>query len=86
MPWAQYSLGVSYEIGEGVAQDSAEAVKWYRLAAEQGIPEAQCNLGEMYAEGLGVPENLVEAVKWYRLAAEQGNDDAKFSLNVIRQL
>ena len=44
MPWAQYSLGVSYEIGEGVAQDSAEAVKWYRLAAEQGNDDAKFSL------------------------------------------
>ena len=41
---AQYSLGVSYEIGEGVAQDSAEAEKWYRLAAEQGNDDAKFSL------------------------------------------
>ena len=29
-------LGVMYDNGEGVPQDYAEAVKWYRLAAEQG--------------------------------------------------
>ena len=33
---AQYNLGVTYRTGEGVPQDSAEAVRWYRLAAEQG--------------------------------------------------
>ena len=27
--------------GEGVAQDLAEAVKWYRLAAEQGDARGQ---------------------------------------------
>ena len=32
---AQYNLGVMYEFGHGVAQDYAEAVKWWRLAAEQ---------------------------------------------------
>ncbi|MEC9341550.1 MAG: hypothetical protein VX663_08720 [Pseudomonadota bacterium] len=33
---AQYNLGRMYYIGEGVAEDHAEAVKWYRMAAEQG--------------------------------------------------
>ena len=30
---AQYNLGTMYSNGEGVAQDHAEAVKWFRLAA-----------------------------------------------------
>ena len=41
---AQYSLAVSYEIGEGVSQDNIEAVKWYQLAAEQGHADAQFSL------------------------------------------
>ena len=32
---AQYNLGVMYRNGQGVPHDDAEAVKWYRLAAEQ---------------------------------------------------
>ena len=33
---AQYNLGIMYETGRGGPQDDAEAVRWYRLAAEQG--------------------------------------------------
>ena len=33
---AQYNLGTMFEAGRGVAQDDAEAAKWYGLAAEQG--------------------------------------------------
>ena len=33
---AQFNLGLMYDHGYGVPQDDAEAVKWYRLAAEQG--------------------------------------------------
>ena len=40
-----------YANGRGVEQDDAEAVKWYRLAAEQGGAAAQFNLGWMYANG-----------------------------------
>lgn len=31
---AQNNLGVMYNAGRGVPQDYAEAVRWYRLAAE----------------------------------------------------
>ncbi|MGN6843432.1 tetratricopeptide repeat protein, partial [Neisseria sp. P0021.S006] len=33
---AQFSLGKMYYKGEGVRQDYAQAVQWYRRAAEQG--------------------------------------------------
>ena len=66
----------------GVSQDDGEAVKWYRLAAEQGDAAAQNNLGWMYANGRGVSQDDGEAVKWYRLAAEQGDADAQNNLGV----
>jgi len=42
--FAQYNLGMMYENGEGVPQDYKTAVKWYKLAAEQGNADAQRNL------------------------------------------
>ncbi len=36
---AQYRLGVMYDGGFGVAQDYAEAEKWYRLAVESRMRE-----------------------------------------------
>ena len=77
---AQFDLGFRYQEGEGVAQDLAEAAKWYHLAAEQGKAEAQVNLGIMYQQGEGVPQDYIEAVKWYRLAAEQGEALAQSNL------
>lgn len=65
---AQYLLGVLYEKGRGVKQDYAEALKWYRMAAEQGNPQACENQGNIYENGLGVPKDAVEAYKWYSLA------------------
>ena len=70
-------------IRQGVPQDYAEAVKWYRLAAEQGDAVAQYNLGVMYDNGQGVPQDYAEAVKWYRLAAEQGYAHAQRNLGVM---
>ena len=69
-----------YDNGQGVPQDYAEAMKWYRLAAEQGHAKAQHNLGIMYDNGNGVPQDYAEAVKWYRPAAEQGQVDAQNNL------
>ena len=69
-----------YDEGRSVLQDDAEALKWYRRAAEGGAAFAQFHLGFMYDEGRGVPQDDAEAVKWYSRAAEQGHDDAQFML------
>ena len=63
--------------------DYAEAVKMFRLAADQGDATAQYNLGVMYAKGKGVPQDHAEAVKWYRLAADQGEARAQFILGIM---
>jgi len=71
-----------YGAGEGVPEDDAEAVRWYRLAADQGQAGAQNSLGFMYANGQGVPQDYAEAVRWYQLAAEQGQASAQYNLGV----
>ena len=50
----------------GVPQDYAEAVKWWRKAAEQGFAASQYNLGVAYEKGGGVPQDDGEAVKTYK--------------------
>ena len=69
---AQNNLGANYYHGRGVKQDYKEALKWYRLAAEQGFAAGQDNLGASYYHGHGVKQDYKKAVKWFRLAAEQG--------------
>ena len=66
-----------YARGEGVPEDDAEAVRWYRLAAEQGLAAAQLNLGGSYANGEGVPEDHVLAYMWLNLSAAQGFERAQ---------
>ena len=53
-----------YAFGKGVPEDDKQAVKWFRLAAEQGVANAQYNLGVMYERGDGVPEDKVLAYMW----------------------
>ena len=65
-----------------IPEDDEEAVKWFRLAAEQGNAHAQNNLGEIYRDGTGVPQDDTEAMKWYRLAADQGLAQAQYDLGM----
>lgn len=83
---AQYVLGRLYEEGggfSGVPQDAAEAVRWYRRAAKQGLADAQYALGICYVNGEGVPKDDGEAAYWYRQAAEQDHAGAQFMLGVL---
>jgi TPR repeat protein len=69
-----------YEQGQGVPQDYAEAVRWYRKAADQGHAGAQLFLGLMYDRGQGVPQDYAEAVHWFCKAADQGRALAQVKL------
>jgi hypothetical protein len=73
-------LGDAYRFGQGVAQDPAAALMWYRLAAELDIAAGQLGVGAMYASGEGVPKDMVVAVRFYRLAADNGDERAQLLL------
>ena len=68
--WTTWAVGLLYAEGQGVVQDYAETVKWYKLAAAQGDAGAQFNLGWLYANGQGVVQDYAEAVKWWKLAVQ----------------
>ena len=70
-------FGGCYASGRGVAKDEAEAVKWWRKAAEQNYAQAQYNLGTSYCYGRGVAKDEAEGVKWHRKAAEQNFAEAQ---------
>ena len=80
---AQSKLGEVFLFGKlGATINEAEAVKWFRKAAEQNEVAAQYNLGCCYAEGRGVATNYVKALKWFRKAAEQNYAPAQRNLGV----
>jgi TPR repeat protein len=58
---AQLNLGVCYEQGEGVGKDAVEAVKWYHLAASQGMEDAATYRAQL-EKGL-TPEQMASAKK-----------------------
>jgi TPR repeat protein len=75
-----------YDKGQGVVQDYAEAVKWYRLAAQQGDASAQYNLGLMYARGEGVVQDYVKGHSWFNLGAASGNANAVKGRDIVAKL
>ena len=52
-PAAEAGIGFLFHKGLGVAQDDAEAAKWFVKAAEQGQAEAQLLLGTLFFFGQG---------------------------------
>jgi TPR repeat protein len=83
---SQYELGVMYRNGEGVAQNDQEAVKWYRLAAEQGNVLSQNLLGLQYlAGGMGVVQNYKDALNWFILAAKQGHSGSQSEIAMMHE-
>ena len=85
-PEAQFLLGLQYKVGDGIAKDRGEAVKWLRKSAESGYAEAQYALGDFYAALDPADElaDLREAEKWLKAAAAQGNTDAQSRLAVLQ--
>lgn len=77
---AQLELALAYNSGYGVKPDSAEALKWSRLAAEQGYARAQDLLGKLYFLGQGVKMDRAEAKKWFEKSAAQGFANGQYDL------
>jgi len=69
MIWA----GQAYRYGFGVIQDTEEAIKCYKIAAEGGDDFAMGVLGSIYEEGEIVPQDKEEAIKWHKLAVDKSS-------------
>jgi hypothetical protein len=63
-PQAETSVGLLYDMGQGVQQDPAQAADWYRKAAAQGYALAESNLGALYFNGQGVQQDYAETASW----------------------
>lgn len=88
---AQYEFAQALWNGQGVPENDLEAVKWFRLSAEQGYVPAERELGLIYGGrqviyhlfGSGPRQDLKEAAKWYRRAPEHGDAKAQLDLAVF---
>ena len=80
---AQKELGDRYFHGIGVAQSTAEAIRWYQKSAEAGFTPAQYTLGYIYQRGLGIRKSDATAMNWYHHAAQNGSLEAQYNLATL---
>ena len=72
-----------YVLGQGVDQNYETALKWYKLAAEQGLEIAQYALGLMYMRGQGTSIDRTLAYMWLDITAAHGNEAARRDRNDV---
>jgi V8-like Glu-specific endopeptidase len=80
---AQFDIGFMHAYGWGFQRNSAEAITWYRKAADQGLEVAQHFLGLAYVNGEGVRPDDAEAARWFARAGAQGFAQAQFMLGLL---
>lgn len=70
---AQYTLGMMYQNGAGVAPDDSQARYWLEKSAYQDEVKAQAELGRMYLTGFGGEQDAEKGNYWLKHAADQGD-------------
>ena len=85
-PETTFQSANAYWNGTGVEKNEVEAVRLYRIAADQGHAPAQVSLGYAYDVGRGVAQSDAEAIRWYRLSAQQGNARGQLNLGYLYEV
>lgn len=76
-PSAAHDLALRFFRGDGVRQDSYQAIKWMRDAAERGHLKAQMALGRLYLTGLSeMGADPGEAERWLSITVNRGDKQA----------
>lgn len=78
LPAAQMKLGQSYKNGVGVAQNMAEALRWFQRAASGGLESASYEVAWCLLNGGKNIEDHGKAVTLLHPLAQKGNPDAQF--------
>lgn len=89
---ATANMGLCYQFGNGIKQDSIMAVKLYKTSIKMGntklvkereeLVAKKFNmfdsnlLADIYSKGIGVTKDTQKALKYYLLSAKNGNVDA----------
>jgi tetratricopeptide (TPR) repeat protein len=63
-------------------KDFSQALKWFRVSADKGVPNAQNFLGMMYLRGQGVTRDSNTGFAWLKKAADQGFPQSESTVGV----
>jgi TPR repeat protein len=75
---SQTQLGRLYLDGQGVSQNTDEAIRWFKSAAAQGDSTAHLMLGVVYFGALpNTPKDIVQSAQWFQSSAYLGNARAR---------
>jgi TPR repeat protein len=80
---SQLDLAEMYYQGDGLKKDHAEALRWYRQAAQKRDALAQYWVGRLYSRGEGVEKDPRAAANWFRQSADQNLPMAQYELGVM---
>ena len=72
-----YKKAQRYEYGDGVQENEAEALKWYKRSYKLGNEKAGIRLALIYLKKNSLDKNKAEAVAILKKLSEHGNADAR---------
>lgn len=78
-----YNLAILYESDLGAHATNDNVLRWYRVAAEEGLIEAQFNYGGLFYQGQRTTKKIEDAIYWWSQAANQGHHQAQHNLGVL---
>ncbi|KAE8151028.1 hypothetical protein BDV25DRAFT_153408 [Aspergillus avenaceus] len=76
-------IGMMYLRGEGVEQNFASALIWFRRGVTNGDALCQHEMGLMYLHGYGVPQDAFRAASYFKSASEQDFPAAETRLGAL---
>ena len=83
---AAFLLATAYK--NGVLEETAHdnALKWYRIAAEQGDHDAQLMIGWLFYQGTSyLQKDIKKAKQWFQKASDGGLIEATQMLNMLNR-
>lgn len=75
--FADYEIGLRYELGDLLNQDQQKAIQMYQIAADKGYLPAKTKLGALY---MSDANSTSQSVFWTEDAAHSGDPEAQYNL------
>lgn len=82
---ANYTLGMFYRNGIGVAPDDEMALSYLAIAGDHKVENSYLPLARIHARGVGTTQNLEAAADWYAKAAIYDEDDLDECLQFFKE-